>query len=384
MKIKVLTIKDIIKYLAKMSIVFCVITIFAKFFYGKRNVNSYFEFNSVEFISTINKEIRLLKNDTDYNVENIKKNYIKNTINSEFSMFQTVAVTNINNLANSKEQEANKEILDNNTKENQVNNDENNVNEEIEDAKTGVNVEILSSNIPDKSTYEIFGVKLRNESDYNLENEITDLNADFNKQDILIFHTHTCESYTPTEQYTYESTGNYRTTDLNYTVAKVGDELEKYLSNYGFTVVHDKSYHDYPSYNGSYNRSLVTVQNLLESHTNTDVVIDLHRDAIGDNTYAPTVKIGEDYCARVMLVIGTDGGGLTHKNWRNNLKFAIKLAQKGNELYPGFFKPIIVRNSRYNHHVSNAACIIEVGATGNTLEQCLNSMKYLAKVYNEM
>ena len=384
MKIKVLTIKDIIKYLAKMSIVFCVITIFAKFFYGKRNVNSYFEFNSVEFISTINKEIRLLKNDTDYNVENIKKNYIKNTINSEFSMFQTVAVTNINNLANSKEQEANKEILDNNTKENQVNNDENNVNEEIEDAKTGVNVEVLSSNIPDKSTYEIFGVKLRNESDYNLENEITDLNADFNKQDILIFHTHTCESYTPTEQYTYESTGNYRTTDLNYTVAKVGDELEKYLSNYGFTVVHDKSYHDYPSYNGSYNRSLVTVQNLLESHTNTDVVIDLHRDAIGDNTYAPTVKIGEDYCARVMLVIGTDGGGLTHKNWRNNLKFAIKLAQKGNELYPGFFKPIIVRNSRYNHHVSNAACIIEVGATGNTLEQCLNSMKYLAKVYNEM
>ena len=384
MKIKVLTIKDIIKYLAKMSIVFCVITIFAKFFYGKRNVNSYFEFNSVEFISTINKEIRLLKNDTDYNVENIKKNYIKNTINSEFSMFQTVAVTNINNLANSKEQEANKEILDNNTKENQVNNDENNVNEEIEDAKTGVNVEVLPSNIPDKSTYEIFGVKLRNESDYNLENEITDLNADFNKQDILIFHTHTCESYTPTEQYTYESTGNYRTTDLNYTVAKVGDELEKYLSNYGFTVVHDKSYHDYPSYNGSYNRSLVTVQNLLESHTNTDVVIDLHRDAIGDNTYAPTVKIGEDYCARVMLVIGTDGGGLTHKNWRNNLKFAIKLAQKGNELYPGFFKPIIVRNSRYNHHVSNAACIIEVGATGNTLEQCLNSMKYLAKVYNEM
>ncbi|MBR2240576.1 MAG: stage II sporulation protein P [Clostridia bacterium] len=384
MKIKVLTIKDIIKYLAKMSIVFCVITIFAKFFYGKRNVNSYFEFNSVEFISTINKEIRLLKNDTNYNVENIKKNYIKNTINSEFSMFQTVAVTNINNLINSNEQETNKEILDNNTKENQVNNDENNVNEEIEDAKTGVNVEVLPSNIPDKSTYEIFGVKLRNESDYNLENEITDLNADFNKQDILIFHTHTCESYTPTEQYTYESTGNYRTTDLNYTVAKVGDELEKYLSNYGFTVVHDKSYHDYPSYNGSYNRSLVTVQNLLESHTNTDVVIDLHRDAIGDNTYAPTVKIGEDYCARVMLVIGTDGGGLTHKNWRNNLKFAIKLAQKGNELYPGFFKPIIVRNSRYNHHVSNAACIIEVGATGNTLEQCLNSMKYLAKVYNEM
>ena len=156
------------------------------------------------------------------------------------------------------------------------------------------------------------------------------------------------------------------------------------LSNYGYTVVHDKSYHDYPAYNGSYNRSLVTVNNLLETYKSTDVVIDLHRDAIGDNTYAPKVKIGDDYCARIMFVIGTDGGGLSHPNWRENLKFAMKVVQKGNELYPGLFKPVIVRNSRYNHQVSKAACIIEVGATGNTLEECLNSMKYLSKIYDEM
>ncbi len=254
----------------------------------------------------------------------------------------------------------------------------------LPEAETGVDVEILPSNIPDKTSCEIFGVKLRNESDYNLEKEISDLNADFNKNDLIIFHTHTCESYTPTEQYQYESTGNFRTTDLNFSVARVGDELERYLMQYGFTVVHDKSYHDYPAYNGSYNRSLITVKTLLEKYTTTDVVIDLHRDAIGDNTYAPTVKIGDDYCARLMFVIGTDGGGLYHDGWRNNLKFAIKVVQKGNELYPGLFKPIIVRNSRYNHHLAKAACIIEVGATGNTLEQCLNSMKYLAKIYNEM
>ena len=255
---------------------------------------------------------------------------------------------------------------------------------ELEEAKTGVNVEVIPSNIPDKNSYEIFGVKLRNESSYNLSDEITDLNIELNKQDIMIFHTHTCESYTPTEQYQYDATGTFRTTDLNYTVSRVGDELEKYLVNYGYTVVHDKTYHDYPAYTGSYNRSLVTVQNLLSTYQSTDVVIDLHRDAIGDNTYAPKVKIGDEYCARMMLVIGTDGGGLYHKNWRENLKFAIKLQQKANELYPGLFKPIIVRNSRYNHQVSKAACIIEVGATGNTLEECMNSMKYLAKIYNEM
>lgn len=260
----------------------------------------------------------------------------------------------------------------------------NNNTTELEEVKTGVNVEVIPSNIPDKNSYEIFGVKLRNESSYNLSDEITDLNIELNKQDIMIFHTHTCESYTPTEQYQYDATGTFRTTDLNYTVSRVGDELEKYLVNYGYTVVHDKTYHDYPAYTGSYNRSLVTVQNLLSTYQNIDVVIDLHRDAIGDNTYAPKVKIGDEYCARMMLVIGTDGGGLYHKNWRENLKFAIKLQQKANELYPGLFKPIIVRNSRYNHQVSKAACIIEVGATGNTLEECMNSMKYLAKIYNEM
>lgn len=255
---------------------------------------------------------------------------------------------------------------------------------EIEEAKTGLDVEVIPSNIPDKSTYEIFGVKLRNESSYNLVDEITDLNIELNKQDVMIFHTHTCESYTPTEQYQYDATGTFRTTDLNYTVSRVGDELEKYLINYGYTVIHDKTYHDYPAYTGSYNRSLVTVGNLLSTHQGTDVVIDLHRDAIGDNTYAPKVKIGDEYCARMMLVIGTDGGGLYHNNWRENLKFAIKLQQKANELYPELFKPIIVRNSRYNHQVSKAACIIEVGATGNTLEECMNSMKYLARIYNEM
>ena len=50
----------------------------------------------------------------------------------------------------------------------------------------------------------------------------------------------------------------------------------------------------------------------------------------------------------------------------------------------GLFKPLILRNSEYNQHLAKGGCIIEVGATGNTLEQCLTSMKYLAKVLNEV
>lgn len=105
---------------------------------------------------------------------------------------------------------------------------------------------------------------------------------------------------------------------------------------------------------------------------------------MGSNSnYAPSVQIGEEIAAQLMFVIGTDGGGLEHSEWEKNLKIAVKIQEKANEMYPGLFKPIILRNSRYNQHVSDAACIIEVGATGNTLEECNTSMKYLAKVLKE-
>ena len=209
-------------------------------------------------------------------------------------------------------------------------------------------------------------------------------NLDFNKKDIMIFHTHTCESYTPTEQYSYEETGTFRSTDLNYSVVKVGDVLTEQLQSYGFNVVHDKTYHDYPAYSGSYGRSEATVKNLLNSHAGTDIIIDLHRDAIGDTSYAPSVKIGDEVVSQLMFVIGTDGGGLEHPNWKENLKFAIKVQEKANELYPGLFRPILLRNSRYNQQLGKAACIIEVGATGNTLEQSMGSMKYLSKILDEV
>lgn len=184
--------------------------------------------------------------------------------------------------------------------------------------------------------------------------------------------------------YEYEMTGNYRTTDLNYSVARVGTELTNYLQNKGFNVEHNITYHDYPSYSGSYARSLQTVQELLIGK-NTQFVIDLHRDAVGSsNSYAPTVKINGNYAAQMMFVIGTNGGGLGHPDWDKNLKMAVKIQQKANEMYPGLFRPIIIRNSRYNQHVSTGACIIEVGATGNTMDQCILSMQCLANIYAEV
>ena len=102
------------------------------------------------------------------------------------------------------------------------------------------------------------------------------------------------------------------------------------------------------------------------------------------NEYGPRVQIGNDMCAQLMFVVGTDGGGLSHPNWRQNFAFAIKVQRIANQMYPGLFRPIIIRDSRYNGQVTSACNIIEVGATGNTLDECLNSMKYLAKVFDEV
>lgn len=275
------------------------------------------------------------------------------------------------------------EVMDNNI--NDKENRDENKNEEVEHPKENVKTEIIKTNVNPKSTNDYRGVRINNSTSYNLSDEM--MNPDLleiNKEKILIYHTHTSESYTQTEKYSYEPSGDFRCLDLNYTVVRVGEELQKQLNSYGYNVIQDKTCHDYPAYNGSYSRSLKTVEKMKSENKEADIVIDLHRDAIADSTYAPKVKIGDEYVSQLMFVIGTNVANKEHKNWEDNLKFAIKVQQKANELYPGLFKPIIVRNSEYNQHVSKAACIIEVGATGNTLEESMGAMKYLAKVINEI
>lgn len=156
----------------------------------------------------------------------------------------------------------------------------------------------------DKYTNNYHGVKIKNESKYELTDNIMKPDIDFeNKEDIIIYHTHTCESYTPTEQNNYIASGNFRTIDLNYSISRVGSELGNYLSSFGFNVLHDTTYHDYPAYTGSYTRSLSTINRILLNNR-AELVIDLHRDALGSNSsYAPSVKIGEEIAAQLMFVI---------------------------------------------------------------------------------
>ena len=50
---------------------------------------------------------------------------------------------------------------------------------------------------------------------------------------VLIVHTHTTESYTPSEKYDYTPQSNSRTTDPDFNMIKVGKEFAKGLSDAG-------------------------------------------------------------------------------------------------------------------------------------------------------
>ena len=361
--------KDIIKYLAITTGIIVIVVFVARYFLNKKEIGkNEKQNNSIKkhtLISCINISIPISKT-----VKNSNNNSTEEKIERNSKSTSRSGLVRILNL----------ELPDINS------------NEEItteEDVKPTQEEHEKQEKIEVKDTYtnEYKGVKVKNLTD-NIKLTESILKPDYtvkNKKNIIIYHTHTCESYTQTSKNTYKATGNYRTTDLNYSVVKVGDELEEELKKRGFNVVHDNTKHDYPAYTGSYSRSLETVEKLLKDNKNTDIVIDLHRDAVGSKgAYAPTVEINGEKVAQLMFVIGTNDGGGKHPNWKNNLKFAVKVQQKANEMYPGLFRAINLRSATFNQKVTNAATILEVGATGNTLEEAEASIKYFSEVLNKV
>ncbi len=400
--VTVLKMRDIIKYFIGGGILILLIILATKYFHNvkeKNGTNTQIIPTSVSQNSLLGCLKQTLPVVSEINEANTENQTNEETVqeNNQKNFFQEILKTQISSIEGIEQTEETQNVEDktNNEKnvENEENSDqtENSTNQEnqqnnISLAQTGLQTEIITPNPITESFNVQYGkVKIKNQTSYNLTEEMLKADVTIENRNVLIFHTHSCESYTSSEAYPYTPTGNFRTTDLNYTVTRVGTELENQLKQYNFNVVHDTSYHDYPAYNGSYTRSLATVENLLKT-TPSDIIIDLHRDAIGSRSdYAPSVKIGDtDVAAQIMFVIGTNAGGLWHPNWNQNLKFAIKVQEKAEELYPGLFKPIMLTESRYNQHTGKYANIIEVGATGNTLEQCLTSMKYLAKILSEI
>lgn len=200
---------------------------------------------------------------------------------------------------------------------------------------------------------------------------------------ILIIHTHATESYTQAGQDVYQESDPYRTTDDAHNVVRVGDEMAAAFAQAGLNVLHDRTLHDYPNYNGAYTRSRQTVEQYLEAYPSISVVLDVHRDAImGENDTVYKVmadsEVAED-CAQVMLVVGTQEGGGSHPNWRENLAFAIAIERQLNQEKPTLARPIVLRKSHYNQQLSPGSLLVEVGTHGNTLQEAINAARAFAE-----
>lgn len=367
---RVFRLGDVVKGLVKIGILILSIIIFIAFF------NFFKTFNLEETINSKKEEFegKTLFECLDDNFNDDYKKEIneQNTISKELEFIRSVFSEGT--------VENNEVAIENSVVQESTNQDENKAYDVQKSPTTQV---VAEHNKKDVYNVTYSNVQIRNQTSHALTEEMLTPNIVIDKSNIVIFHTHTSESYTPTEKYMYQASGNFRTLDINCNVVGVGNELTNRLLNKNINVIHDSTVHDYPEYNGSYTRSMQTVQSILNNNA-ADIVIDLHRDALADSTYAPSVMIGDEKAAQLMFVMGSDEGGLDHPNWNQNLKIAIKIQEKANEMYPGLFKPILLTKYRYNQHLAKGSCIIEVGATGNTMEECLVSMKYLAEVISSV
>ncbi len=200
---------------------------------------------------------------------------------------------------------------------------------------------------------------------------------------ILIYSTHTSESYTNSDRYKFDYSSTYRTRDAKYNMLSVGSILTQALCEKNMNVIFDTTPHDYGSYEIAYTNSRKTIQNQLGKNERIGLAIDVHRDALGDLTNGPTVEINGQKVAKLMFVMGVGTDSYSNEYWEDNLALALQLQKLGEEMYPGLFRGMIVRNSKYNQDLIKRSFLIEVGTTGNTLEEAYFGARCLANILNK-
>ena len=188
---------------------------------------------------------------------------------------------------------------------------------------------------------------------------------------VLIMHTHTTESFEPSEREYYDDSFSYRCSDENMNVVAVGEEIRLQIEKCGISVIHDKTIHDYPSYNGSYERSAETVKKILEENPDIKVVLDIHRDAIATNgdLIAPVVDVDGKKAAQIMIISGCDDGTMNMPEYLKNFRLAALFQQQIEEDSPGITRPILFDYRQYNQDITTGSLLIEIGSHGNSIDQ---------------
>lgn len=240
--------------------------------------------------------------------------------------------------------------------------------------------------------FDNFFVKNKTNYSLNIENELNSplgfqMDDSSDEIQVLIMHTHTCESYLDADTGYFFSSFYPRTTNSEFNVTQVGDAITSELKQAGIGVIHDTTIHDYPSYNGSYDRSLETINSYLEKYPSIKVIFDIHRDAIGTETnkIKPTFSYDGKKGAQIMIMSGYDeDGSLEFPQWKENLSFALKLQSTSETMFPGITRPMDFGNFAYNMNVNNGSLLVEFGTDGNTLDEAVYSGKLFGKALSKV
>lgn len=212
-------------------------------------------------------------------------------------------------------------------------------------------------------------LEIRNETAYGVELSALPTLPTAKEITVLIVHTHGSEGYADTAE------NNYRTTEEARSVLAVGDAIEESLEAQGVSVLHDRTICDRPEFNNAYNRSREVIESWMAKE-DIFLVLDVHRDAVADqngNQMAMRTSVNGTEHAKLMLVVGTDDGGLYHPEWHQNLSLAAVLQSDMEVAYPGIMRPVNLRSERFNQDLGRLSLLVEVGASGNTLEEAVAS-----------
>lgn len=199
---------------------------------------------------------------------------------------------------------------------------------------------------------------------------------------VLIFHTHTTESYLCVDDGVFYDSFETRSRDSTKNMVRIGDEICKVLEENSIGFIHDTAIYD-ESYNGAYSRSRVTVLEYLEKYPSIQIVLDVHRDAVyySDTKRAKFVsEINGKKAAQIMIITGAEEGLVTDfPDWEENLTFALKLQKYTQDDYEGLMKPVYFCQRKYNMDIVPYSLLLEVGTDANTLEEAVYSAHLLGE-----
>ena len=198
---------------------------------------------------------------------------------------------------------------------------------------------------------------------------------------VLVFHTHTTESYALNGDGLYYPDQPTHRREKDRNMVRVGDELCAVLERRGIGCVHDTEIYD-DEYDGAYARSREAARRYLEEYPSLQIVIDVHRDAFrdGGKQIKPTAVIGGKKAAQIMIIAGGEENGIEFPRWETNLRFALALQKAAQAKYMGLMKPLFFCPRRYNMDLTENGVLLEIGTEVNTLEEAVYAARLMGDV----